>query len=128
MRNRIKRASIDIRAGSPSRVEHRPPRTVSTSSRASGTAMMRKYLRENLGGALASALTRADGTDTIPAHQALRDAYEITRTLRAVESPEVVQAWLLGMNPMLDDRAPAVVLREDPAAVLRAARFFAANG
>lgn len=89
---------------------------------------MRKYLRENLGGALAATLTRTDGTDTIPAYQALRDAYEVTRTLRAVESSEVVRAWLLGMNPMLDDRAPATVLREDPAAVLRAARFFAANG
>jgi hypothetical protein len=39
-----------------------------------------------------------------------------------------VQAWLLGMNPLLDDRAPAVVLSEDPAAVMRAARYFVANG
>jgi hypothetical protein len=32
------------------------------------------------------------------------------------------------MNPLLDDRAPAAVLEDDPAAVIRAARFFAANG
>ena len=52
----------------------------------------------------------------------------MAQTLFAVESTEVVLAWLLGMNPQLDDRAPASVLAEDPAGVMRAARFFVANG
>ena len=60
--------------------------------------------------------------------QRLRNAYDVTQTLLEVESTEIVQAWLLGMNPQLDDRAPASVLAEDPAAVMRAARFFVANG
>lgn len=58
----------------------------------------------------------------------LRSAFEVAETLLAVESIEVVRSWLLGMNPQLDDRAPAAVLAEDPAGVIRAARFFVANG
>ncbi len=58
----------------------------------------------------------------------LRDAFELAQMLLAVETPDVVQAWLLGMNPLIDDRAPAAVLAQDPAAVLRAARSFVANG
>jgi len=58
----------------------------------------------------------------------LRDAYAVTRTLLRAEPSETARAWLMGMNPALDDRAPAAVLAEDPAAVLRAARFLVANG
>jgi hypothetical protein len=60
--------------------------------------------------------------------QRLRDAYGVAQPLLEVEDPDTVRAWLLGMNPLLDDRAPAAVLAEDPDAVLRAARFFVANG
>ena len=49
---------------------------------------------------------------------------ETTRT------PAVVQAWFMGANPALDDRAPAWMLREHPVGevsplVLAAARAFA---
>lgn len=62
------------------------------------------------------------------AEKRLRDAYQVVQVLIQVESPEAVRDWLLGMNPALEDRAPAVILGEDPEAVLRAAHFFAANG
>lgn len=51
----------------------------------------------------------------------------------AGNSPGVVQAWFQGMNPQLEDRSPARVIREgDPHAVgpevLAAARAFARVG
>ncbi|MBP2269287.1 hypothetical protein J3A64_004827 [Pseudarthrobacter sp. PvP004] len=61
----------------------------------------------------------------------LRDAYHIAVLLNGTNSPEVVQAWFQGMNPLLDDQPPAKLLREgetDEAAhrVLAAARAFCA--
>jgi hypothetical protein len=60
--------------------------------------------------------------------QRLRDAYYVTRLLLDVESPSTVRAWFSGMNPDLDDRAPALMLRDDPSRVLQAARSFLAHG
>ena len=42
--------------------------------------------------------------------------------------PKPIQAWFIGMNPDLDDQAPALLLHEDPHAVLGAARNFLAYG
>jgi hypothetical protein len=39
-----------------------------------------------------------------------------------------VRAWFMGMNPELDDQAPARVLRREPERVLQAARQFLAGG
>ena len=101
---------------------------------------MLRSLRSWLGAPLTAALTGAGSvagvSDWIAGRAAmesrtekrLRDAYGVTQALLAVESPETVRAWLLGMNPLLDDRAPAAVISEDPAAVMRAAHFFVANG
>lgn len=58
----------------------------------------------------------------------LRQTAEITATLLAAENEETVRSWFLGMNPALDDQAPALALATDPARVLLAARHFAANG
>jgi hypothetical protein len=60
----------------------------------------------------------------------LRTAYEIVRLLeRAHESPGTIQAWFLGMNPVLDDRSPARALREgDHAGARAAAVAFLAEG
>lgn len=59
----------------------------------------------------------------------LRAAYEIVRLLSAHESPETIQAWFLGMNPILDDRSPARALNEgDHAAARAAAVAFLAEG
>lgn len=62
------------------------------------------------------------------AEQRLRNAYQIVQLLLERESPETVRAWFIGMNPDLDDRAPALVLGEDPVHVLEAARSFLAHG
>lgn len=59
----------------------------------------------------------------------LRLAFRVATLLRATESSGVVQAWFQGLNPELDDRSVASLLRtEDPAVIgrdiLAAARAF----
>lgn len=60
----------------------------------------------------------------------LRTAYEIVRLLeQARESPGTIQAWFLGMNPVLDDCSPARAVREgDYAGARTAAVTFLAEG
>lgn len=63
----------------------------------------------------------------------LRLVYQLALLLTERDSPAVVQAWFVGLNPSLADRSPARVLREqslDDAGpqVLAAARQFAAVG
>jgi transcriptional regulator with XRE-family HTH domain len=60
--------------------------------------------------------------------QRLRNAYQIVQLLLERESPETVRAWFVGMNPDLDDQAPALMLGKDPIGVLQAARTFLAHG
>lgn len=42
----------------------------------------------------------------------LRYALQIAQTLAATDGPKVTQAWFQGINPSLDDRSPARLLRE----------------
>lgn len=63
----------------------------------------------------------------------LRSAYFVAALLREREGAATVQSWFKGMNPQLDDQAPAMLLREQPLdtagpAVLAAARSFAFVG
>jgi hypothetical protein len=63
----------------------------------------------------------------------LRFAYQVVMILRKRDSPEVVQAWLMGINPELNDRTPIRMLKEEPLdiagpLILGAARAFAAGG
>ena len=63
----------------------------------------------------------------------LRTAYHVAALLAERDSRAVVQAWFQGMNPQLDDIAPARLLREGPLdeagpAVLAAARAFTSAG
>lgn len=65
--------------------------------------------------------------------QRLRTAYQVTLMITARDTREVAQAWWQGLNPQLDDRSPALVLREEKPdtggqLVLAAARAFAAVG
>jgi hypothetical protein len=62
------------------------------------------------------------------AERRLRDAYHITQLLLQSESSETLRAWFIGMNPDLDDQAPALMIGDHPQAVLGAARNFLANG
>ena len=63
----------------------------------------------------------------------LRLTFQVVRTLLEHDPPEVVQAWLMGVNPELGDRVPLRLLREGDLAVvapevLAAARAFIAGG
>jgi hypothetical protein len=60
--------------------------------------------------------------------QHLRDAYQVARLLCESAPPQVVQNWLMGMNPYLDGEAPALQIARQPQAVLRAARAFVTVG
>lgn len=59
----------------------------------------------------------------------IRDALQVAEILVEHEDKGVVRAWFQGMNPQLDDMAPARMLRESPSEkaapeVLSAARSF----
>jgi hypothetical protein len=43
----------------------------------------------------------------------LRAAYQIYQLILAEESPYVARAWFAGLNPRLDDEAPADAIRDD---------------
>lgn len=62
------------------------------------------------------------------AERRLRDAYHVSLMLLSRESPESVRAWFRGMNPHLDDEAPALAIADRPKEVVRAARTFLAHG
>ncbi len=75
----------------------------------------------------------ADGVRTprSPVPEQLRLALQVVEMLRQRESTAVVAAWVQGLNPRLDDRSPARLLREGDLEevgpqVLAAARAFAA--
>ena len=109
-------------------------------------AVLVKELRELLGARLVAYLggvreTRAvrqwaEGTRRIGSGRdlsRLRVAYQAAVLLAERDHPSVVQAWFTGLNPVLGDRSPARVLREDDLdeagpQVLAAARQFAAVG
>jgi hypothetical protein len=67
------------------------------------------------------------------AEKRLRFTYQIVMTLTIKDSPEVAQAWLVGVNPELGDRVPIRLLRESnidqvSGPIVGAARAFAARG
>ena len=74
--------------------------------------------------------TRVPGDAVV---QRLRLAYQVAALLAERDDPAVVQAWFQGLNPQLDDQAPARLLRDSDLEatgpqVLAAARAFAAAG
>jgi len=63
----------------------------------------------------------------------LRLVLRIAYLIAEHDRPEVAQAWFQGLNPQLDDRAPAYLLREGDVSdvgreVLAAARAFIVGG
>src|SRR3954468_12741633 len=56
----------------------------------------------------------ADGTRQPPdaVQQRLRVALQVAAMLDEQESPRIAQAWMQGLNPQLEDRSPAQLLRE----------------
>jgi hypothetical protein len=74
----------------------------------------------------------AAGTQSPPqpkVESRLRGIFQIVQMLVEVDSRHVVRAWLLGMNPQLEDRAPAEVIAEgDIRQAMVAARAFISGG
>ena|SRR5712691_7733670 len=62
------------------------------------------------------------------AERRLRDAHQVAGLLLDYDAPQTVRAWFGGMNPHLDEQAPAQVIATDPEHVVRAAEAFIANG
>jgi hypothetical protein len=59
----------------------------------------------------------------------VRLAYEIARLLMHFDSPRIVKAWFVGLNPQLDDTSPAEAVHEGRLKeTLYAARAFVAGG
>jgi hypothetical protein len=59
----------------------------------------------------------------------LRTAYEIVRLLTLFDSPAVVKAWFIGLNPQLEDISPAEALHDGKLREVRAAaRAFVVGG
>jgi len=74
---------------------------------------------------------KREARDPIP--QRLRLALQVAMLIARSDSPSVVQAWFQGLNPQLEDRSPARLLREGDLdtvgpEVLSAARAFTAGG
>jgi hypothetical protein len=60
----------------------------------------------------------------------LREAFQVSTLLALGESEETARAWLMGMNPLLEDRAPAAVIAAFPDGgerAMRAAKAFLAT-
>lgn len=74
----------------------------------------------------------ARGQEPHPSNLArVRNAFQIATLLELATSRQTVRSWFMGMNPSLDDRAPALVLADEPGeapSVMRAARAFLAHG
>jgi hypothetical protein len=65
--------------------------------------------------------------------QRLRLALQVALLITATDDSEIAQAWFQGLNPQLDDRSPARMLRdgalsEAGPAVVAAARAFLVGG
>ena len=75
-----------------------------------------------------------EGTEAYgDAEPRLRLTFQVVRTLLDHDRPNVVQAWLTGVNPELGDRVPLRLLREGDLEViapevLAAARAFISGG
>ncbi|MEA9986074.1 hypothetical protein [Subtercola sp. RTI3] len=70
-----------------------------------------------------------DAAPTAHDQQLLRDTYQVVELLAEVEGPEVTRMWFIGMNPQLDDQAPAeAITAGNVRDVMAAARAFVNAG
>ena len=74
--------------------------------------------------------TRTPSEET---QQRLRVALQVALTIASAESARIAQAWFQGLNPQLEDRSPARLLRDGELqevgpAVIAAARAFLVGG
>jgi hypothetical protein len=57
----------------------------------------------------------------------LRRIYQVVELLLSKESSTAIRSWMVGMNPLLDDKAPALVIAEHPDRVMQVAKAFLAE-
>jgi hypothetical protein len=81
-----------------------------------------QFLQETLGQKLVAFIADANDPKTVgqwikrahkprqDAEERLRMTFQIFHLLQNEESPHTVRAWLIGMNPQLDDESPAEVI------------------
>ena len=63
------------------------------------------------------------------AERRLRAAFQIFHLLLGEDSPHVIRAWFIGMNPQLDDDSPAEAIHDGRLKdALEAAKAFVAGG
>ncbi|MDQ3513231.1 MAG: hypothetical protein M3462_06115 [Chloroflexota bacterium] len=87
-----------------------------------------------LGERIAIAIATGDWAGPVPGRltaemdERLRRALKIVHVLAQVEAQSTIRVWFAGMNPMLDDTAPAVHIADAPDHVRLAAEDFLADG
>ena len=70
-----------------------------------------------------------EASPTSDVERRLRDTYQVYSLLTTVEGDYTIRAWFVGMNPQLDDVAPAEALAADRSRdVMAAARAFVNGG
>ena len=102
---------------------------------------MARFLQDALGQKLVAYIADVSGARTVArwvagerkpgtdAEERLSAAFYVFRLLSEVESSYVVRAWFAGRNPLLDDVAPATVIREGRMQdAIAAARAFVSDG
>lgn len=102
---------------------------------------MARFLQDALGQKLVAYIANVSGPRTVArwvanernpgtnAEERLSVAFYIFRLLRDVESSHVVRAWFAGLNPLLDETAPATVIREGRfQEAVAAAKAFVSDG
>jgi hypothetical protein len=55
---------------------------------------------------------RAEQTPRTEAEKRLRMAFQVFQLLQAEDDAHTVRAWFIGINPQLDDQAPADAIRD----------------
>ncbi len=70
---------------------------------------------------------RGEDVPRVQAATTLQNALHVVELLRSQEDDETIRSWFRGMNPNLCDGSPALLIRDQPEAVIQAARAFLAQ-
>ena len=113
---------------------------ITTGKRIMETGDVARFLADVLGYELVAYITGksvktvrrwADGTTSprLSSEQLLHATAYVFQTILESDSDDIARAWFIGLNPQLDDVAPADVLRDgDVTAVVAAAKAFVSGG
>ncbi len=125
--------------------EVRMPRTAATAAHERSVSFeikdVARYLQETLGQKLVAYMAGVNDPKRVglwaqgaqsprdEPERRLRAAFQIFHLLLTEDTPHVVRAWFIGMNPQLDDDSPAEAIRDGRLKdTLAAAKAFIAGG